>query len=109
MLFPDRLRALVTRIESDKGSNRVIAELACDFAPMFRNNHEFLDFCDVKGIVLLSSPPYTQKLNAVVERPIRTVLEMAIAMSRHGNVPKRFMGCYEVGLQAPESSFQEDA
>ena len=89
----DRLRALITRIESDKGSNRVIAELACDSALMFRNSHEFLSFCDVKGIVLLSSPPCTQKLNAVVERPIRTVLEMAIAMSRHGNVPKRFMGC----------------
>ena len=29
----DRLRALVTRVESEKGSNRVVAELACDFAP----------------------------------------------------------------------------
>ena len=52
----DRLRALVTRVESEKGSNRVVAELACDFAPCF-------------------------------------VTTMAIAMSRHGNVPKRFMGC----------------
>ena len=67
-----RLQALLARIESEKGSDRVVAELACDSAPMFKNNHEYQSFAERKGIVLLSSPPYTQKFNTVVERPIRS-------------------------------------
>ena len=66
-------------------------ELACDSAPMFKDNREFHSFADAKGIVLLFSPPYTQKLNSVVERPIRTLCEMAVAMSRHANMPKKYM------------------
>ena len=58
---------------------------------MFKDNHEFRMFAAKKGIVLLFSPPYTQKLNSVVERPIRTLCEMAVAMSRHANTPRRFM------------------
>ena len=88
--FP-RLCSLVTRIETEQGSTRVVAELACDSAPMFKDNREFRAYADSKGIVLLFSPPYTQKLNSVVERPIRTLCEMALAMSRHANAPKKFM------------------
>ena len=77
-----RLQALILRLEAEKGSDRVVSELACDSAPMFKHNREFLDYAERKGIVVLFSPPYTQKFNAVVERPIRTVGEMAIAMSR---------------------------
>ena len=40
---------------------------------------------------MLFSAPYTQKFNAPVERPIRTLVEMAVAMSRHANTPRRFM------------------
>ena len=88
--FP-RLRALLARIEAEKGGSCVVSELACDSAPMFKDNHEFRMFAEKKGIVLLFSPPYTQKLNSVVERPIRTLCEMAVAMSRHANTPRRFM------------------
>ena len=68
-----------------------MAELACDSAPMFKYNRRFLEYAERKGIVTFFSPPYTQKFNAVVERPIRTVGEMAIAMSRHANTPKRLV------------------
>ena len=85
------LKALVLKVETEKGSSRVVAELACDSAPMFKGNAEFRAYAEAKGIVLLFSPPYTQKFNAVVERPIRTVVEMALAMSRHANTPRRFM------------------
>ena len=86
-----RLQALILRLEAEKGSDRVVSELACDSAPMFKHNREFLDYAERKGIVVLFSPPYTQKFNAVVERPIRTVGEMAIAMSRHANTPRRLV------------------
>ena len=85
------LKALVLKVETEKGSDRVVAELACDSAAMFKTNADFRAYAESKGIVLLFSPPYTQKFNAVVERPIRTVVEMAVAMSRHANTPRRFM------------------
>lgn len=50
--FP-RLRSLLSRIEAEKGSSVVVSELACDSAPMFKDNHEFRAFAEAKGIVLL--------------------------------------------------------
>ena len=58
---------------------------------MFKSNIEYRKYADSKGIVLLFSAPYTQKFNATVERPIRTLVEMALAMARHANTPRRFM------------------
>ncbi len=52
--FP-RLRALLARIEAEKGGSCVVSELACDSAPMFKDNHEFRMFAEKKGIVLLFS------------------------------------------------------
>ena len=85
------LKALILKLETEKGSSHVVAELACDSAAMFKNSKDYRAFAESKGIVLLFSPPYTQKFNAVVERPIRTVVEMAVAMSRHANTPRKFM------------------
>ena len=85
------LKALILKLETEKGSNHVVAELACNSAAMFKNNREFRVYGESRGIVLLFSPPYTQKFNAVVERPIRTVVEMAVAMSRRANTPRKFM------------------
>ena len=87
----DILKALILKVETEKGSNHVVAELACDSAAMFKSSRDYRAYGDSKGIVLLFSPPYTQKFNAVVERPIRTVVEMAVAMSRHANTPRKFM------------------
>ena len=85
------LKALILKIESDKASERVVAQLASDSAPMFKNSYEYRRYADSKGIALLFSAPYTQKFNAPVERPIRTLVDMAVAMARHANTPKRFM------------------
>ena len=87
----DVLKSLLLKIETEKGSSRVVAELACDSAPMFKNSFAYKAYAESKGIIQLYSPPYTQKFNAVVERPIRTMMEMSLAMSRHANTPKRFM------------------
>ena len=85
------LKTVVLQVESDKGSDRAVAQLATDSAPMFKSNREYRKYADSKGIVLLFSAPYTQKFNAPVERPIRTLMEMALAMARHANTPRRFM------------------
>ena len=85
------LKSLILKIESDKGSERVVAQLASDSAPMFKNSYEYRRYAESKGIALLFSAPYTQKFNAPVERPIRTLVDMAVAMARHANTPKKFM------------------
>ena len=85
------LKAVILQIESEKGSDRVVAQLATDSAAMFKNNMEYRRYATSKGIVLLFSAPYTQKFNAPVERPIRTLVEMAVAMARHANTPRRLM------------------
>ena len=86
-----RLKAVVAQLEADKGSERVVAQLATDSAPMFKANVEYRKWAAQKGIALMFSAPYTQKFNAAVERPIRTLVEMAVAMARHANTPRRFM------------------
>ena len=85
------LKAPILKIESDKGSERVVSQLASDSAPMFKNSFEYRRYAESKGITLLFSAPYTQKFNAPVERPIRTLVDMAVAMARHANTPKKFM------------------
>ena len=57
--FP-HLKILLRRIEAEHGQERVVAELACDSAPMFKDNHAFREYLDSKGIVLLTSPAYTE-------------------------------------------------
>ena len=59
-----RLKAVVAQVEADKGSERVVAQLATDSAPMFKENYEYRKWAASKGIVLLFSAPYTQKFNA---------------------------------------------
>ena len=90
------LERLISRLEAEKGSTKVVSELACDSAPMFKSSTQLQNYTDKKGIVLLFSPPYTQKFN-VVERSIRTVGEMSLAMARHANTPKPFM-CHALML-----------
>ena len=40
------LKALILKVETDKGSNRVVAELACDSAAMFKINIEFRTYAE---------------------------------------------------------------
>ena len=62
------LKALVLKLETEKGSAHVVAELACDSAPMFKENNDYRAYAESKGIVRLFSPPYTQKFNAAPDQ-----------------------------------------
>ena len=57
------LSGLVKRIEAEKGSERVVAQIGSDSFPAFVNGHTMLEFAASRGILLLASSPYTQKLN----------------------------------------------
>ena len=84
------LTALVRRIEAEKGSERVVAQLGSDSFPAFVEGHLMIEFAAAKGIQLLASPPYTQKLNPV-EGMIKILLRMALAMLRYAGAPKRLV------------------
>ena len=45
------LKAVILQIESEKGSDRVVAQLATDSAAMFKNNMEYRRYATSKGIV----------------------------------------------------------
>ena len=81
------LSALIKRIEAEKGSERVVAQLGSDSFPAFVNGSQILEFAASRGILLLASPPYTQKLNPV-EGTIRILVRMALAMLRHAGGPR---------------------
>ena len=49
-----------------------------------------LEFAARRGILLLASPPYTQKLNPV-EGMIKVLVRMALAMLRHAGAPKKLV------------------
>ena len=49
-----------------------------------------LEFAASRGILLLASPPYTQKLNSV-EGMIKILVRMALAMLRHAGAPKKLI------------------
>ena len=65
----DRLTALIRRIEAEKGSERIVAELVTDSFPAFTKGMALQKFAAARGIRLVHSPPYTHRLN-VVERTV---------------------------------------
>ena len=87
------LSGLVKRIEAEKGSERVVAQIGSDSFPAFVNGHTMLEFAASRGILLLASPPYTQKLNPV-EGMIKILVRMALAMLRHAGAPKRLLSSH---------------
>ena len=84
------LSGLVKRIEAEKGSEMVVAQIGSDSFPAFVNGHTMLEFAASRGILLLASPPYTQKLNPV-EGMIKVLVRMALAMLRHAGAPKKLI------------------
>ena len=81
------LTALIKRMEAEKGSERVVAQIGSDCFPAFVNGTQILEFAASRGILLLASPPYTQKLNPV-EGLIKILVRMALAMLRHAGAPR---------------------
>ena len=90
--FLEALKELVLRIETEKGKKEVVAQLIADSATYFEKSAPVQLFCSQKGIIQLYSPPYTQSLNGLAERTIRTVIEMARTMLMHSSVPSHFYG-----------------
>ena len=84
------LSGLVKRIEAEKGSERVVAQIGSDSFPAFVDGHAIADFAASRGILLLASPPYTQKLNPV-EGMIKILVRMALAMLRFAGAPKKLI------------------
>ena len=78
-------------METEANSTRLISNLVSDGAK-YSDTQRLRAFNLQKGIVHLVSPPYTQELNHIAERCIRTIIEMARSMLIHCGAPKAFHG-----------------
>jgi transposase InsO family protein len=90
--FMEHLRDTVKEIETEKSSLRVIARFHADCGTYFEKSHELREFCAKQGIRRSYIPPYTPAMNAVAERAIRTICEMARAMLIQSHLPGSFWG-----------------
>lgn len=89
--FLDKFRDLVHHCEAHFSKDKVVARLHTDGGTYF-NSNRVADFCKNKGIVQTSSAPYTQALNGMAERSIRTLVEMVRAMLVQSKAPRRLCG-----------------
>ena len=64
-----------------------MAQIGSDSFPAFVKGTQILEFAASRGILLIASPPYTQKLNPV-EGIIKILVRMALAMLRHAGAPR---------------------
>ena len=87
LIFAD----LVRRLEAELGREGVVAQMLADGGTYFEKSVVLQEFCRKKGIVQLFSPPYTQSLNGVAERTMRTIVEMARTMLCHSGMPRNNM------------------
>ena len=76
-----------SHLEAEFGRDKVIAQIKSDCDPRIYITNAFNQYCKQKGIYPVYSPPYTQALNGVAERTIRTVVEMARTMLSHSGAP----------------------
>ena len=90
--FYQHLIDTVTEIEAEKNSHRVVAQFHSDAATYFERKQTIKDFCASRGIRQTFSPPDTPSLNAVAERNIRTLCEMARSMIIGSGLPAYFWG-----------------
>jgi hypothetical protein len=90
----DKLKLFVNRLEAQFGRDKVIAQLRSDSASYFARSIPLRNFCNQKGIYQVFSPPYTQALNGVAERHVRTILDVMHPRSPH----PRWSPCYPLGV-----------
>ena len=89
--FDEDWEGHVAKVEAELGRVRVVANLVTDGAKYF-DTQRLKNFNAKNGIVHLFSPPYTQELNHVAERNVRTIVEMSRSMMLHAGVPKHLHG-----------------
>ena len=88
----EQLKDFVVRLEARFGKERVVAQLRTDSASYFAKSLVLKKFCDQKGIELTHSPPYTQALNSVAERHLRTLLDVNRALLVEAGAHVSFWG-----------------
>ena len=91
-IYFERFKDLVRKLEADFGRDKVVAQVLADSATYYERSQPLRDFCRQKGILQLFSPPYTQSLNGVAERTIRTLIGMARTMLIHAGAPRFLYG-----------------
>ena len=75
--FFDHYTEFVKMAEAHFGKPNIFSILHSDSATYYKDSARLRQFCAKKGIRQTFSPPYTQALNAIAERCIRTIVEMA--------------------------------
>ena len=80
----------VAKMESEFGREKVVAQMRTDSASYFAKSTVLQTFCEQKGIYQIHSPPYTQALNGVAERNVRSILDMTRALLLHAGAPVRY-------------------
>ncbi len=88
----EQLKDFVVRLEAHFGRERVVAQLRTDSASYFSKSIVLKNFCNQKGIELTHSPPYTQALNGIAERHVRTVLDVTRALLIEAGAPVSLWG-----------------
>ena len=90
--FFEDFKRFNARLKAEFGRDKVIAQIHGDSATYFEKHYGLREYCQTEGIVQLFSPPYTQELNNVVGRYVRTVFESARCMMIHANAPPSLLG-----------------
>jgi hypothetical protein len=89
--FYQHLVDVVVEIEAEFGRERVVARLHTDAHTTFRDQ-KVTTFCRLRGIKPSTCAPFTPNGNALAERTLRTICEMASAMLITANAPPSFWG-----------------
>ena len=81
------------RVWEGKG---IVAQVRTDSASYFAKSTVLQTFCQQKGIYQIYSPPYTQALNGVAERNVRSILDMTRALLLHAGAPVKL---YQLAME----------
>ena len=88
----EAIKDFIALVESKFARDKVVAQLRTDSASYFATSATLAAFCKRKGIYQVHSPPYTQALNGVAERHVRTLLDMTRALMIHAGAPTNLWG-----------------
>ena len=81
----------VARIEAELGRANCISWILTDNGAVYKAGN-MAQFCSAKGIQQKFSAPYSQWMNGVAERNMRTIGEMLTTTMVHANLPQKAWG-----------------